>query len=210
MSPADARALRAMDLGFCLLALPAASVVFLLILPIQVAVFGPALVFRQVRIGRGGRPFVYYKLTSMRRPAAGAASHGRARLEVSRIPAWGRLLRAAHLDELPELLAVLVGAESMVGPRPLIPEHSLLVDSPDRRALTPGWTGLSQIYLRRKGQLPSRIQRRLDAFLGRELTSRLYLNVLAATAAALLAPRRRSEPGPTVTAYRAALLGVER
>ena len=83
---------------------------------------GPAL-FRQVRIGRDGRRFVIYKLRTMRWDAQDAserwASHGDAR-----ITAVGRFLRRTHLDETPQLLNVLRGDMTLVGPRPEQPQIS--------------------------------------------------------------------------------------
>ena len=132
-------------------------------------------------------------------PTAG----GRAHLETWRIPSWGRFLRKTHLDEIPELFFILIGRESFVGPRPLLAEHIALVDSPQRRSLKPGWTGYSQIFLKTRGILPSRIQRRLDQKLGMELSPAVYIRVLCAT---LCTPKREpSGPGPTVRAYRQAI-----
>jgi lipopolysaccharide/colanic/teichoic acid biosynthesis glycosyltransferase len=201
-----------MDFLFALALLP-------LVLPLLALLALPQLfIFRKVfyvsqRLGRGGMPFNHIKLKSMYDRTAPPSSAGqprvpgggRAHLEPERIPPWGLFLRKTHLDEIPEIILILMGTESFVGPRPLLAEHAALVDSPLRRGLKPGWTGYSQIFLKRRKILPSRIQRRLDLRLGRELRPGLYLKLLLATAAA---PPRRSalKPGPTVEAYRKSII----
>jgi lipopolysaccharide/colanic/teichoic acid biosynthesis glycosyltransferase len=216
MNSRDARIIRLMDIVLALALLPFALPVFLLALLPQLCVFGKVLHVSQ-RLGQGGRAFTYVKLKSMydreyppvpssppASPGGQSRVPGRAYLEGERIPPWGRFLRNTHVDEVPEIFFILAGVESFVGPRPLLAEHAALVDSPERRMLKPGWTGFSQVFLKRRKILPSRIQRRLDIRLGRELCPGLYLGLLAATIA--VPPRRGPlKPGPTVRAYRASL-----
>jgi lipopolysaccharide/colanic/teichoic acid biosynthesis glycosyltransferase len=198
--------MRFFDLVLALALLPLFLGIFILLVPPQLLIFGQ-LFYVSRRTGKNGASFVYVKLKSMHGPQniEPSAGGGRAHLEAGRIPPWGRFLRASHLDELPELAFILIGRESFVGPRPLLPSHLALVDSPWRKSLKPGWTGLSQIFLRKKGILPSRIQRRLDAKLGKELAPALYLKILAATAGAFFSRPVQAAPGPTVAAYREAI-----
>ena len=192
--------IRLFDISLALALMPCVLMIFILILLPQLVCFG-AIFHVSERSGRDGAGFRHIKLKSMR--DVSAAGGGRAHLETWRIPAWGRFLRRTHLDEIPEVFFILAGRESFVGPRPLLPQHIALVDSPRRRAMKPGWTGFSQIFLKTRGILPSRIQRRLDAKLGRELNPSLYIKLLCATFFA--SGRRPSSPGPTVLAYRQSL-----
>jgi lipopolysaccharide/colanic/teichoic acid biosynthesis glycosyltransferase len=126
---------------------------------------GPAL-FRQTRIGLGGRPFVLYKfrtmydgspndihreyvrklLTDAEPPAGGR--QGLYKLEDdARITPVGRLLRRLSIDELPQLFNVIRGEMSLVGPRPALPwEAELMAPAHSQRFLVlPGLTGLWQV-----------------------------------------------------------------
>jgi lipopolysaccharide/colanic/teichoic acid biosynthesis glycosyltransferase len=116
---------------------------------------GPAL-FRQRRVGRDGRSFEIWKFRTMvvdaeeRRAALVARSRDPHWLDVDddpRVTRVGRLLRHTSLDELPQLLNVLRGDMSLVGPRPLIPaEHARMPAwACVRDAVTPGITGLWQV-----------------------------------------------------------------
>jgi lipopolysaccharide/colanic/teichoic acid biosynthesis glycosyltransferase len=112
---------------------------------------GPAI-FKQPRMGKDGRVFTMYKLRSMRQDAergTGPVWSGAGDPRVTRL---GRWLRKLHLDELPQILNVLKGEMSLIGPRPERPEFvSVLADQipgyRDRLAVLPGVTGLAQINL---------------------------------------------------------------
>jgi len=108
---------------------------------------GPAL-FRQTRVGKGGRPFQCIKFRTMvHDPNARFAQATKDDLRVTRI---GRFLRSSNLDELPQFLNVLKGDMSVVGPRPHVPEldEAFAGRVPGyhlRTALAPGVTGLAQV-----------------------------------------------------------------
>jgi sugar transferase EpsL len=101
-------------------------------------VMGRPVFFRQLRPGRDGVPFELVKLRTMR---DGAGS------DAERLTPFGRWLRATSLDELPELVNVLRGEMSFVGPRPLLVEYLGRYTPEQRRrhAVTPGITGWAQV-----------------------------------------------------------------
>ncbi len=112
---------------------------------------GPVL-FRQQRVGRGGRLFWIYKFRTMRVNAAGPQITGAAD---SRITPVGRLLRRWKLDELPQLLNVVKGEMALVGPRPEVPRYVALYTPEQREVLSvpPGITGVTQIQYRHEETL---------------------------------------------------------
>jgi lipopolysaccharide/colanic/teichoic acid biosynthesis glycosyltransferase len=109
---------------------------------------GPAL-YRALRIGRGGEPFRLYKFRSM---VANADRNGPAITTSgdARITSIGRVLRRTKLDELPQLLNVLRGDMSLVGPRPEDPRYVALYTAQQLEILKlrPGITGLASVEFR--------------------------------------------------------------
>lgn len=118
----------------------------LLMVAIRLDSPGPAL-FRQVRLGQGGRPFTLYKLRSMRTGASGPDITVNGDSRVTRL---GRFLRDTSLDELPQLWHVLRGQMTLVGPRPETPALAARYPSGCRWvfAFRPGLTGPAQVRLR--------------------------------------------------------------
>jgi lipopolysaccharide/colanic/teichoic acid biosynthesis glycosyltransferase len=106
---------------------------------------GPVL-FVQQRIGRGGRPFEILKFRTM---VVGAERLGPnvSATEDARLTRVGRLLRRCFLDEAPQLVNVLRGDMSLVGPRPETPEYAALLSADERRILSvrPGMAGPSTL-----------------------------------------------------------------
>lgn len=105
---------------------------------------GPGL-FRQPRVGRRGQVFTCLKLRTMRVETRDAASHD---TPASAVTALGVKLRRWKLDELPQLVNVLRGEMSLVGPRPCLPIQHELIEARRRRGvleLRPGITGLAQV-----------------------------------------------------------------
>lgn len=143
---------RAFDILCSFLGLTVLSPV-LLVVSVLVAVTSPGGVFfRQERIGKDGRPFRIFKFRSMRKDNAG--------LKIttgndSRITPVGRFLRKSKIDELPQLINVLAGDMSFVGPRPEVADYVNLYTPYQRQVLLvrPGITGLASIRFRNENDL---------------------------------------------------------
>ena len=144
---------RLLDLLVTLLLLPVA-------LPLMVAIAlwvrldspGPAL-FRQPRVGRGGRLFRIHKFRTMRQELGGPQITARGDARITRA---GRWLRATKLDELPQLIDVLKGDMSLVGPRPEVPRYMALYHEDARRlilSVRPGITDRAAIEFRDEERL---------------------------------------------------------
>jgi len=126
------------------LAPPALVLCLVCIAAIRLEGSGPAI-FRQVRVGRNQRPFILYKLRTMSPGTGDHASHEVAHGRITRI---GGFLRKTKLDELPQLVNVLKGDMSFVGPRPCLPSQLPLIAERQRRGvymLRPGITGPAQL-----------------------------------------------------------------
>ena len=105
---------------------------------------GGPIFFRQVRPGKGGKPFRMIKFRTM---TDERDTDGELLPDSERLTAFGQFLRSTSLDELPELLNVLKGDMSLVGPRPLLMEYLLLYSERQarRHEVRPGVTGWAQI-----------------------------------------------------------------
>lgn len=164
-----------------------ASVSLLVILALPLLVLGllvrrhigRPIFFRQVRAGMGGRPFVMFKFRTM----ADSRSHDGSLLpDEMRLTPFGRILRSSSLDELPELINVLKGEMSLVGPRPLLVEY-LPLYSPDqfrRHEVRPGITGWAQVNGRNAIDWKGKF--RLDVWYVDNQTFWLDLRILGITA----------------------------
>ena len=131
----------------CVLSFLALIILFPLLLVVGWRVqreLGAPLFFRQLRPGLHGRPFVLVKFRTMR-DAVDAQNNPIP--DAARLTAFGRSMRAASLDELPELWNVLKGDMSLVGPRPLLMEYLPLYtpEQARRHNLRPGITGWAQV-----------------------------------------------------------------
>jgi lipopolysaccharide/colanic/teichoic acid biosynthesis glycosyltransferase len=170
-----------------LLCLPALPVVLLAAVLVKLTSRGPAF-YTQTRVGRDGRPFVIYKLRTMLHNCESLTGPRWCLPGDPRVTPLGRLLRLSHLDELPQLLNVLRGEMSLVGPRPERPEFlpELERELPAyalRLAVRPGVTGLAQVRLPPDTDLGS-VRRKLahDLYYIRHLGPWLDLRLLLCTA----------------------------
>lgn len=171
-------------------------------LVVRIGLGSPAL-FRQVRPGRNGAPFLLVKLRTMREANG---PDGRPRPDAERLTRLGRMLRAASLDELPELWNVLNGEMSLVGPRPLLVEYLPLYSDRQRKRhdVRPGITGWAQVNGRNSLSWEERFE--MDVWYVENLTFALDVKILWKTLAAVLSGTGISAPGQ---ATMAAFAGTE-
>jgi len=117
---------------------------FLVLALCVLLLIGRPVLFRQARPGLGGRLFTIWKFRTM---TSARSADGELLSDGLRLTRFGKLLRATSLDELPELVDVLTGDMSLVGPRPLLTEYlPLYSDEQARRHdVRPGITGWAQV-----------------------------------------------------------------
>jgi sugar transferase EpsL len=153
---------------------------------------GAPVLFRQQRPGRGGRPFVMTKFRTMtdRRDAEGALLP-----DADRLTALGKWLRRTSVDELPELLNVVHGDMSLVGPRPLLMEYlPLYSDEQARRhEVRPGITGWAQVNGRNAVTWDEKFA--LDVWYVDHRSTRLDVEILAKTVSQVFSGHGVSAPG---------------
>jgi lipopolysaccharide/colanic/teichoic acid biosynthesis glycosyltransferase len=156
-------------LGLAVVGLPLLA----LILAIRVTSPGPAL-FRQIRLGQGGRPFALVKLRSMRVGAGGPEITSADDPRVTRV---GRLLRACSLDELPQLWHVVRGTMTLVGPRPETPDLAARYPAENQWIFRhrPGLTGPAQVRLRDRDVLPPGVPVDTESYLTRLVPARVAI-----------------------------------
>jgi len=149
---------------------------FLLVLALLVRLkLGAPVLFRQQRPGLHGKPFTLYKFRTMT-DARDALGHFLP--DAQRLTAFGRFLRSSSLDELPELLNVLTGDMSLVGPRPLLVEYLPYYTKRESRRfeVRPGITGWAQIQGR--NNLPWNERLELDVWYVENKSVTLDLKIL--------------------------------
>ena len=187
--------LRGLDVAIAAVALFVLSPLLVLVwLLVRLDSRGPA-VYRGLRVGKAGRVFTMFKFRTLQvdaesrlGPYLGAELTRLTEGETTRV---GRRLRAAHLDELPQLFNVLAGDMSLVGPRPIRPAffEQLCEEIPQywqRLVVAPGMTGFAQLRMTREMTWEEKLAHDLEYIADR--SPRLYLGVIAETAAAI--PRR--------------------
>jgi exopolysaccharide biosynthesis polyprenyl glycosylphosphotransferase len=184
----------------------AAAAALILLSPILLAtavaiwmVEGSPVLFRQTRVGRHGRPFTIFKFRTMVRDAEDRFSEVSGQSDTNgaafkmrddpRVTRLGRFLRSSTIDELPQLINVLRGEMSLVGPRPAPPREVDQYDIWHRRRLSmrPGMTGLWQVSARFDEHFDDRAQ--LDLQYIDRWTFWMDLAILARTVPALLSIR---------------------
>lgn len=174
-----------------------AGVLLALTLPVQalaaaavVLLDGRPAFFRQERAGQDGRVFEVLKLRTMRRSEVPPDELGQVGNRHPLVTRSGRILRRLKVDELPQLMSVLRGDMSLVGPRPTLPEQVARYDEFERRrlAVPPGITGWAQVNGNTELTWAERIL--LDVWYVDHWTLRLDARILARTLAVVLGGER--------------------
>jgi len=203
---------RAVDIGLgipvTLFLVPVIGLISLLVLIGN----GRPVFFRQVRVGRDGRPFTMLKFRTMVRDAearlgelAGCNERRGPLFKLAddpRVTRLGKVLRATSLDELPQLFNVLSGDMALVGPRPALPAEvaRFSEELQSRHRVRPGLTGLWQVHERDSADFGA--YERLDLFYVENWTLGMDLAILARTLPAVLkrAVKRDRSVGATTPA----------
>ncbi len=188
---------RILDLTIVLLTLPVTLPVILLMAGL-VALDGGKPFYSQPRVGRGGRVFRIWKLRSMQVDADAALERHLARdpelraewdahqklRNDPRITGVGELLRRSSLDELPQILNILRGEMSVVGPRPMMPDQQGLYPGRSYYDQRPGLTGLWQVTARNDSVFTFRAA--CDALYARRMSLLLDLKIIFFTVAVVM------------------------
>jgi lipopolysaccharide/colanic/teichoic acid biosynthesis glycosyltransferase len=157
---------------------------------------GP-LFYRQTRVGKGGKPFHVYKFRSMIPAAEKGCGAVWASEDDDRVTPVGRILRRTRLDELPQIINVLKGEMSLVGPRPERPEFvaDLVKQVPfyqARHAVRPGITGWAQVRHDYGSSVEDALVKlQYDLYYIKNQSLYLELSILVKTAAVMLGLRGR-------------------
>lgn len=144
---------RLLDVGIAILALPFWLILLTVVGPIIYIQDKGSVFYNAPRLGRNGKVFMMYKFRSMRvnapdvRNSDGSTFNSE---EDPRLTKIGKFIRKTSIDETPQILNVLKGDMSIIGPRPDLPEHRLLYEGNEDRKLEvkPGLSGYSQAYYR--------------------------------------------------------------
>ena len=157
-----------------------APLFLLVVLVVGLTSVGPVL-FRTQRVGKGNKLFTMYKFRTMRIDTPQVATHLLKEPDQFLTPI-GKILRRTSLDELPQLINVLTGKMSLVGPRPaLFNQDDLITMRTDRgvHELTPGVTGWAQVNGRDELPIPEKVK--LDEWYMKNRSAWLDLRILGMT-----------------------------
>lgn len=138
---------RVLDFIISLFALIILSPLFLIVSGCILISDGSPVFFRQKRVGKNNELFEIYKFRTMKRGTENVASNDLSDANV-KITKFGKILRATSIDELPQLLNILNGTMSLIGPRPLIPEETKIRELRQKYnvySVRPGITGWAQV-----------------------------------------------------------------
>jgi lipopolysaccharide/colanic/teichoic acid biosynthesis glycosyltransferase len=165
----------------------------IIVLAFCVLVFvGRPIIFAQARPGLGGRPFTIWKFRTM---TLARSDDGELLPDNERVTRFGRFLRASSLDELPELVNILRGDMSLVGPRPLLMEYLPLytAEQARRHDIRPGITGWAQVKGRNELSWEEKFE--LDLWYVNNQSFLLDLRIILLTIVKVLKGEGISHPG---------------
>lgn len=183
---------RIFDVVVSAVALVILSPVLVAIAVASLAALGTPVLFRQARPGKDRKPFTLLKFRTMRNAVD---SSGQPLADEMRMTRYGTFLRRTSLDELPELLNVLRGDMSLVGPRPLLLSYLPLYTPTEarRHEVRPGITGWAQINGRNASSWKQRFE--YDVWYVDNRTLMLDIRILAMTIRKVISGEGISEPG---------------
>lgn len=193
----EAQVKRLFDIAVSLVGLILLSPLMMVVAAVVLVRFGRPVLFRQTRPGLNARPFEMIKFRTMtdERDADGTLLP-----DADRLPPTGQWLRAASLDELPELWNVIKGDMSLVGPRPLLMAYLPLYSARQarRHEVRPGLTGWAQVNGRNSLDWDSRLE--ADVWYVENRTFMLDLRILMRTVVAVVRRQGISAEGEATMA----------
>jgi len=183
---------RLLDLVLSILALTAAMPILAIIGLLVRLKLGAPILFKQLRPGLHGKPFTILKFRTM---IDARDTSGNLLSDADRLPPFGRFLRSTSLDELPELINVLKGEMSLVGPRPLLMQYQGRYTTAQMRRhdVRPGITGWAQVNGRNAISWKQKFK--LDVWYVDHQSLWLDLKIIALTVGTILKRADISQPG---------------
>ena len=136
-------------------------------------------IFKQIRVGKSGKEFMFYKFRSMPLKTPNVESHERSKLTIT---PFGKFIRRTNLDELPQFFNVLKGDMSFIGPRPPIPSQINLIElrrNNKALSLKPGLTGWAQVNS--YDNMPEEEKARFDGEYAQIISVKMDLLILGKT-----------------------------
>jgi O-antigen biosynthesis protein WbqP len=137
-------------------------------------------IFKQMRVGKDGEEFLFYKFRSMPLKTPNVESHEKGKLKVT---PFGKFIRRTNLDELPQFFNVLKGDMSFIGPRPPIPSQENLITLRRKNKslfLKPGLTGWAQVNS--YDNMPEEVKAKFDGEYAERISLKMDLLILFKTA----------------------------
>lgn len=180
---------RLFDLIIALVALPVWLIILVIVGPIIYFQDKGSIFYNAPRLGKDGKVFKMYKFRSMKMDAPDLRNEDGSTFNSEddpRLTNIGKFIRKTSIDETPQLLNIIIGDMSIVGPRPDLPEHKeIYVDNEERKLeIRPGVTGFNQAYFRNTIPWKERIQN--DIYYIDHLSWWLDIKIILKTAISVL------------------------